>query len=111
MALRYFRFTVHPLSPARGAVDGKVELRLQFLATGKTIWHRFADGEWFSIADDAMGAFGVHVDWLRDIDTPGEPLFFQEGVFDPPDNPPQGVIAFTSLLGTAPSGPDNPAPG
>lgn len=108
MALRYFRFTVHPLSPMRSAQDGKVELRMQFLATGQTIWHRFADGEWYSVADAAMGVFGVHLDWLVDFDM-GEVLLFQEGVFDPPESPPQGVIAFTSLLGTAPNGPDNPA--
>lgn len=110
MALRYFRFTVNPLSGSRGQ-DGKVELRLQFLMSGQTIWHRFADGEWYSITDAQMGVFGVHVDWLRDTETAGFPLYFQEGVFDPPENPPQGVTPFASLLANSPAGPDNPAPG
>lgn len=108
MALRYYRFTVNPLSPAKSEVDGKVELRLQFHLTGQTVWHRFADGEWYSISDGAMGAFGVHVDFQRDIDVAGAPLFFQEGIFDPPENPPQGVTPFASLLRTAPGGADNP---
>jgi hypothetical protein len=116
MALRYFRFTVAPLSPFRSPPDDKVELRLQFHASGpgvqagQDIWHRFADGEWWSVSDAALGVFGVHLDFLRDGDgvTPGA-LFFQEGTFDPPENPPVGVTALTSLLGNH-SGPDNPAP-
>lgn len=95
--MRYFRFVVHPLSPARDA-QGDVNLRMRMLGTGQMIHRDFRDGDWLAVPDQSMGIWGIHGDFLSDPDTPGvEPYkFWQEGV--PNALELVGALAFLLLL-------------
>jgi hypothetical protein len=99
--MRYFRVTINPASNILNQ-DGEVHLRLQLPLSNEMIDADFHDGQYLSVEDGDMGAFGPHLDFLRDTDGPdglaGAYFIFQESQFeDIPDIALQSMLPANSL--------------